>query len=71
MSWVPKVEEKRHFCHKCKNELKFDVKLQRYKHPDGAYRGHEGQIMLPDALKDVVQAVLGLDNRPQARPNFR
>jgi len=49
----------------------FDVKLQRYKHPDGAYRGHEGQIMLPDALKDVVQAVLGLDNRPQARPNFR
>ena len=29
MSWVPKVEEKRHFCHKCKNELKFEVKLQR------------------------------------------
>jgi len=29
MSWVPKVEEKRHFCHKCKNELIFEVKLQR------------------------------------------
>lgn len=29
MGWVPKVEEKRHFCHKCKNELVFDVKLQR------------------------------------------
>jgi hypothetical protein len=29
MSWVPKVEQKRHFCHKCKNELFFEVKLQR------------------------------------------
>ena len=29
MSWIPKVEEKRHFCHKCKNELVFEVKLQR------------------------------------------
>lgn len=29
MSWLPKVEQKRHFCHKCKNELRFEVKLQR------------------------------------------
>ena len=29
MSWIPKVEAKRHFCHKCKNELIFEVKLQR------------------------------------------
>ena len=27
--WIPKVEQKRHFCHKCKNELVFEVKLQR------------------------------------------
>ena len=49
----------------------FEVKLQRYKHLAGTYRGREGQITLPDTLKDVVQAVLGLDNRPQARANFR
>ena len=29
MGWVPKVEEKKHFCHKCKGELVFDVKMQR------------------------------------------
>ena len=29
MSWIPKVEQKRHFCHKCKNELVFEVKMQR------------------------------------------
>ncbi|MFO0627780.1 MAG: hypothetical protein U0325_19380 [Polyangiales bacterium] len=27
--WIPKVEEKKHFCHKCKNELVFEVKMQR------------------------------------------
>ena len=29
MSWIPKVEQKRHFCHQCKNELFFEVKMQR------------------------------------------
>jgi hypothetical protein len=29
MGWIPKVEQKRHFCYKCKNELIFEVKLQR------------------------------------------
>ena len=27
--WIPKVEEKKHFCHKCKNELVFEVKMGR------------------------------------------
>ena len=27
--WIPKVEEKKFFCHKCRNELVFDVKMQR------------------------------------------
>lgn len=26
---IPKLEEKRHFCYRCKNELVFDVKLGR------------------------------------------
>jgi hypothetical protein len=29
MGWIPKVEQKRHFCHKCKAEIVFDVKMQR------------------------------------------
>ncbi len=29
MGWIPKVEEKSHFCHKCRGSLVFDVKMQR------------------------------------------
>ena len=49
----------------------FGVSLKNYEHPAGAYRGREGAVSLPDTLKDIVQAVLGLDNRPQARAHFR
>jgi kumamolisin len=50
----------------------FDVQLQHYQHHSiGQYRGRSGVISLPDALSGVVTAVLGLDNRPQARPHFR
>jgi kumamolisin len=49
----------------------FDVKLVRYKHPKGIYRGRSGPIYLPAALAPVVQAVLGLDERPQAKSHFR
>ena len=35
------------------------------------YRVREGSITLPSNLVGPVEAVLGLDNRPQARPHFR
>jgi kumamolisin len=35
------------------------------------YRVREGSIDLPLELSGVVEAVLGLDNRPQAKPHFR
>ena len=35
------------------------------------YRVREGSIDLPSELIGHVEAVLGLDNRPQARPHFR
>ena len=39
---------------------------------DGAtYRVREGSITLPATLIGLVEAVLGLDNRPQAQPHFR
>jgi len=50
----------------------FSVSLSRYLHPEkGMYRGREGSIYLPPELAQVVGAVLGLDNRPQARAHFR
>ncbi|HEX4614470.1 MAG TPA: S53 family peptidase, partial [Stellaceae bacterium] len=49
----------------------FGVELEQFEHPGGSYRGRIGTIHLPDELNGVVTAVLGLDNRPQARPHFR
>ncbi|WP_263368335.1 S53 family peptidase [Edaphobacter bradus] len=49
----------------------FGVSLM-HKTLDGAtYRVREGGIKLPDELIGKVEAVLGLDNRPQAEPHFR
>ncbi|MDB6083241.1 MAG: kscp [Gammaproteobacteria bacterium] len=49
----------------------FDVQLHRMEHAGGTYRGRTGEIHLPPELDGVVEAVLGLDNRPQAKPHFR
>jgi kumamolisin len=49
----------------------FGVELQEFEYPGGSYRGRTGAIHLPDDLQEAVTAVLGLDNRPQARPHFR
>ena len=49
----------------------FAVELRTFKHAAGSYRGHAGAIQLPDTLAGVVESVLGLDNRPQARTHFR
>jgi kumamolisin len=44
-------------------------------HPDGSgevtHRYRSGGLSVPAELAGVVTAVLGLDNRPQARPQFR
>jgi len=49
----------------------FGVELRLYEHPAGRYRGRTGRIYLPADLHAVVAGVLGLDNRPQAKPHFR
>jgi kumamolisin len=49
----------------------FSVTLQQFSHPEGTYRGRIGAIQLPHELDGIVEAVLGLDNRPQAKPHFR
>src|SRR5665213_3395017 len=49
----------------------FEVQLGRYQHEGHQYRPRTGVIRLPPDLAPSVEAVLGLDDRPQARPHFR
>jgi kumamolisin len=49
----------------------FGVELNHYEYPNGTYRGRTGPLQVPTDLIPVIEAVLGLDNRPQARAHFR
>ena len=49
----------------------FDVKLGRFEHSGHQYRGRTGAIYLPADLAPHIEVVLGLDDRPQATPQFR
>jgi kumamolisin len=49
----------------------FGVTLVHTTQEGVTYRIREGSITLPAALVGPVEAVLGLDNRPQAQPHFR
>jgi len=49
----------------------FGVELQRFEHAGSSYRGRVGSVQLPNELRGRVEAVLGLDNRPAAKPHFR
>ncbi len=49
----------------------FEVKLDRYQYAGQQYRARTGAISLPAELVESVEAVLGLDDRPQARAHFR
>jgi len=52
-------------------EKAFGVSLGTQSTEAGTYRVREGAIYLPEELDGHVVAVLGLDNRPQARAHFR
>jgi kumamolisin len=49
----------------------FEVNLKQKTLDGKIYRVREGSIQLPAELAGAVEAVLGLDNRPQAQPHFR
>jgi len=49
----------------------FGVTLVHKTHEGATFRVREGSITLPTELVGPVEAVLGLDNRPQAQPHFR
>ena len=44
-------------------EQAFQVKLMRYTHQSGDYRGRTGYIHIPAKLKDIVTGIFGLDAR--------
>ena len=52
-------------------EAAFGVTIGSTKTAHGTLRTREGAIMLPEELAPHIRAVLGLDNRPQAKPHFR
>src|SRR6516164_721568 len=49
----------------------FGVELNRYSHPRGTFRGRTGFVSIPAELSTLVEGVFGLDDRPQARAQFR
>jgi len=49
----------------------FGLQLAHYAHEGRTYRGRTGPVLIPKELAGVVEAVLGLDDRAQARTHFR
>jgi kumamolisin len=49
----------------------FDVQLEQYRHGDSLFRRRTGQGSLPADVAPLVEAVIGFDNRPYARPHYR
>lgn len=49
----------------------FGTSLARYQGAHGEFRGRTGPISVPAGIGDAVDAVLGLDDRPQLHAHFR
>src|ERR1700744_6135326 len=49
----------------------FAVTLQQPEQGGIHYRARTGSIHVPEEIAQSIEAVLGLDNRPQAKPHFR
>jgi len=53
-------------------ENAFKVKMSCYQNSDGhTFRGRSGEISIPEELKNIVEGVFGLDDRPHSRPMFQ
>jgi len=49
----------------------FSTRLSRYRSPHGDYRGRSGHLHVPAEVAPAIEAVLGLDDRPQATADCR
>ena len=52
-------------------EAAFDVKLQHFEQGGQIFRGRQGAVRVPADIAELIEAVVGLDERPQARPFVR
>ncbi|MFC4454079.1 S53 family peptidase [Deinococcus sonorensis] len=52
-------------------EAAFAVQLQLYRWQGQQFRGRSGELSVPADLDGIIQGIFGLDDRPQARPQFR
>lgn len=52
-------------------EAAFSTRLARYRSPQGEYRGRSGHVHVPARVASVIEAVLGLDDRPAASVDTR
>jgi kumamolisin len=52
-------------------EKAFGVTLEQFEHPGGTFRSHSESVHVPSDLQPIVEAVLGLSNRPAAKPHFQ
>jgi len=48
----------------------FAIQLYDYDSPGGKYRGHSGRVNVPSGLANVIETVIGLDNRPVPAQHF-
>jgi len=50
----------------------FGTELKQYEHPaGGTFRGRTGAVSVPSDIAEIIQAVVGLDDRPTARSKHR
>ena len=49
----------------------FGTKIENYEHDGGTYRGRTGPLTVPADLKDIIEGVFGIDDRPVAKPHFQ
>jgi kumamolisin len=52
-------------------ERAFGVVIEDYESNGQRFHSYQGTITIPEEHKGVIEAVLGLDNRPIAKPHFR
>ena len=52
-------------------EAAFRTRLSHYRSPEGDYRGRSGHLHVPASVAPAIEAVLGLDDRPQASTSYR
>ncbi len=49
----------------------FKVSMELYEHQGCRYRARTGEIHVPEEMLNAVEAVMGMDDRPQAKPHLR